>query len=50
VLAVMAPLVTLLYAYFGVLKSEHKNKLDAAAGSAPAPAGIAGILSAVLKR
>jgi len=50
VLAVMAPLVTLLYAYFGVLKNEHKNKLDAASGAATAPAGIAGILSAVLKR
>lgn len=49
VLAVIAPLVTLLWAYFGVLKQEHKNKLDAANGSST-PAGIAGILSSLIKR
>jgi len=49
VLAVMTPLVTLLYAYFGVLKDEHKHKLQAASGNAPA-SGMAGILSAFLKR
>jgi len=50
VLAVMTPFVTLLYAYFGVLKHEHKNRLIAAGGATPAPSGLAGILSAVLKR
>lgn len=49
VLAVIGPLVTLLWAYFGVLKQEHKNRLDAANGSST-PGGIAGILSTVLKR
>ena len=49
ILAVLAPLVTLLYAYFGVLKQEHKQRMDAANGSAP-PAGIAGLLTGLLKR
>jgi len=50
VLAVMTPLVTLLYAYFGVLKEEHKNKLATASGGTPESSGIAGVLAAVLKR
>lgn len=49
VIAVLAPLVTLLHAYFGVLKREHKNRLDAAQGIS-APSGIAGILSALIKK
>ncbi len=49
VLAVIGPLVTLLWAYFGVLKIEHKNKLDAANGLSTPP-GIAGILSKILKK
>jgi len=49
ILVVLAPLITLLYAYFGVLRDEHRNKLNAA-GGVPATSGIAGILSAVLKR
>ena len=49
ILAMIAPLVTLLWAYFGVLKTEHKNKLDAANGMSN-PSGIAGILSTMLKR
>jgi len=44
VLAVMGPLVVLLHAYFGVLKQEQKNKLDAANGVAQ-PSGIAGMLA-----
>jgi hypothetical protein len=32
VLAVIGPLVSLLWAYFGILKQESKNKLDAANG------------------
>jgi len=49
VMAVVGPLVTLLWAYFGVLKQEHKNKLDAANG-ASTPTGITGILSTLLTR
>jgi len=44
IVAVLAPLVTLLHAYFGVLKHEHKQKLDAANGVAN-PQGIAGMLA-----
>jgi len=43
-LAVIGPLVTLLWAYFGVLKSEHRNRLDAAGGNMK-PTGIAGLIS-----
>jgi hypothetical protein len=49
VLAVLAPLVTLLRAYFGVLNREHKQRMDAANGAAP-PAGIAGVLASLIKR
>jgi len=49
ILAVIAPLVVLLHAYFGVLKQEQKNKLDAAGGST-APSGIVGLVSSLLKR
>lgn len=48
-LAAIGPLVVLLHAYFGVLKQEQKNKLDAAGGKS-GPSGIAGIISAVLKK
>lgn len=48
VLAVIGPLVTLLWAYFGILKQEQRNKLNAATGSTQA--GIAGILSSIIKR
>lgn len=49
VAAVIAPLVTLLWAYFGVLKQEHKNKLNAAGGASHA-GGIVGILSSLINR
>ena len=49
VVAVITPLVTLLWAYFGILKQEHKQKMDAAGGQST-QAGIAGILSSILKR
>jgi hypothetical protein len=49
VIAVIGPLVTLLWAYFGILKQEHKNKLDAANGGST-PAGVSGILSKILNR
>lgn len=48
VVGVIAPLVTLLWAYFGVLKQEHKQRMDAAGGRST-PSGIAGILSTILK-
>jgi hypothetical protein len=49
ILAVIGPFVILLRAYFGVLKHEHKNRLDAAGGKS-SPQGLAGIISAVMKR
>jgi hypothetical protein len=49
ILAAIGPLVTLLWSYFGVLKQEHKNKLDAANGGST-PGGLSGILSRVLNR
>lgn len=49
VLAVIGPFVVLLHAYFGVLRSEQKNRLDAANGSSTPP-GLAGILSGIIKR
>lgn len=47
--AIIGPFVGWLNNYFGTLKQEHKNKLDAANGSST-PAGIAGILSNIIKR
>ena len=50
ILAAIGPLVTLLWAYFGVLKSEHRDRLSAANGEASTAGGIAGILSNIIKR
>lgn len=47
ILAVMGPLVILLHAYFGVLKQEHKNRLDAATGN-KSTGVIGGILSKLI--
>lgn len=49
VLAVIGPLVTLLWAYFGVLKQEQKNRLDAA-GNRSASSGFSGLINALVKR
>jgi len=50
VVAIISPFVVLLKAYFGILKQEHKNKLQAAGGITPEPIkGIAGIISNFLK-
>jgi len=49
ILAAIGPLVTLLWAYFGVLKQEHRHRLDAARGGST-NGGLAGILSAVIGR
>lgn len=48
ILAVIGPLVSLLWAYFGILKTEHKNRLHAAGGS-PA-GGLVGALAGLFKR
>lgn len=49
ILSVIAPLITLLWAYFGILKQEHKNKLNAVTGSMTT-GGLTGILSTILKK
>ena len=48
VLAVIGPLVTLLWAYFGILKQEQRNKLNAASGSTTG--GLSGIISTLVNR
>lgn len=54
VLGVVAPLVILLHAYFGVLKQEHKNRLDAAGGMSTDPStnqsAIMGKIAKLLNR
>jgi len=47
-LAVIGPLVTLLWAYFGILKKEHSNRLDAAGGNSSP--GIVGLVSRMIKK
>jgi len=49
ILAVNAPLVYVLQAYFGVLRAEHKHKLDAANGISP-PSGITGLISSLITK
>lgn len=49
VLAVLGPPVTLLLAYFGVLKHEHRQRMNAARGEST-PSGLGGILSSILGR
>ncbi|MEE8598950.1 MAG: hypothetical protein V3S69_05510 [Dehalococcoidales bacterium] len=48
VLGVIGPFIMLLRAYFGVLKQEHRQRLDAAGGT-PSQ-GIAGALSSLLNK
>lgn len=48
ILAAIAPLTVLLQSYFGVLKTEHRNRLDAANGSTTS--GIASLISSFIKR
>lgn len=50
VVGIIGPFLVVIRTYFGILKQEQQNKLDAAGGAVTAPSGIAGILSAVLKR
>ncbi len=49
ILAATAPLVALLRAYFGILKTEQRDKLNSSQG-APAQSGIASLVSALIKR
>lgn len=49
ILAVTGPLIVILHSYFGVLKKESKDRLDAANGSA-APSGLAGLVSSLFKK
>lgn len=48
-LSLTAPFVALLNAYFGILKHEHKNRLDSAHG-ATNPSGLAGLFSTLINR
>lgn len=48
-LAVTAPLVGLLNAYFGILKREQADKLNASQG-APVSSGLMGLVSSLIKR
>jgi len=48
VAAVVGPFVTLLWAYFGVLKQEQRNRLNAANGSTSG--AMSSIISQIIKR
>ncbi len=48
VLAAIVPFVGWLNQYFGILRDEHRNRLDAANGSIPAR-GLAGLVAAFKK-
>lgn len=48
VAAVVGPFVTLLWAYFGVLKQEQRNRLNAANGSTSG--GLSAIISNILRK
>ncbi len=49
ILGAIAPFTILLQAYFGVLKSENKNKLDAANGN-PTTSIVGGLISSFIKK
>lgn len=48
ILAMTGPFVALLQAYFGILRKEHKTRMEAATGSTTG--GVGAILSAIVKR
>ncbi len=48
-LAAVTPLVVLLHAYFGILKTEHRQRLDAAGGTS-SPTGIGALISAIVNK
>lgn len=45
----LGPLVFMLHAYFGILRHEHSNKLNAATGHPANAGGVAGLLSRLKK-
>lgn len=49
VLSVLGPLVVLLHAYFGVLKREHQQRMNAATGNSTT-GGLGGIISSLFNR
>lgn len=49
-LAAIAPLAVLLRSYFGVLKVEHRDRLNAADTKPSTPGGLAGLISALVKK
>ena len=49
ILAIIGPLVTLLWSYFGVLRKENKNKLDAANGVS-VPEGVVSTIAGLFGR
>lgn len=49
VLSVIGPLVAMLLGYFGILRGEQRNRLNAASGNST-PSGVGGILSNIIKR
>lgn len=46
---ILAPFVMLLRAYFGILKTEQENKLNASQGN-PVVSGVAGLLTKIIKK
>ena len=48
VLAILGPLVTLLWAYFGVLREEHKSKMNASNGMSSL--GVLGTIAGLIKK
>lgn len=49
VVGVIGPLVSLLWAYFGILKTEQRDRLNVVSGTST-PSGFAGILSRILQK
>lgn len=49
ILALTGPFVTIMHGYFGILKQEHRQRLNGGAEQST-PSGLGGILSAVIGR
>lgn len=47
VVGILGPFTTCLLAYFGVLKNEHKTRMDAVGGNAK-PSGLVGAISSIV--
>lgn len=50
VLAVLAPIVGWLNAYFGILRKESAERIAAAGGQPPVASGLAGLISTLVRR